>query len=361
MFVLHSKFKALQNANHTLEQELKQQAKLTKEMQKQIDTLQDEVDALNKKKAAAITKPLLKAMIESFKYIEILREAVTNSHQVIEQESQTGNKMEALFDESGQSLGHLVTGIQSLTAKMGGMNENISGLSVMADSINTFVSTISKISDQTNLLALNAAIEAARAGEAGRGFSVVADEVRALANNTNTSANEVAELVNKIINNTTETVSSVNDIQHSNTQLSNGIEKLNTDYSAIIKRCNKMKTTIVDASVASFSHAVVLDHFVFKAHVYSVLAGLSHKSDDGILSQSSEWLKEVLQNKSGTNTLSSSVQKLHEPQKLMQKTGMDLVAAFRQGDENLTAKLLTTMEETSNRFMRAVEGLSHSR
>jgi methyl-accepting chemotaxis protein len=97
-----------------------------------------------------------------------------------------------------QSSSINLTNIESLNREMGNASELVETLNKDSEQINGVIDVINSIADQTNLLALNAAIEAARAGEQGRGFAVVADEVRALAEKTAESTNEVRKMVSQI-------------------------------------------------------------------------------------------------------------------------------------------------------------------
>lgn len=100
------------------------------------------------------------------------------------------------FTQSGQErVAQTLKSIQRLSGNVEQTSEQIQGLSERAQDISKVVEVIRGIAEQTNLLALNAAIEAARAGEQGRGFAVVADEVRALAHRTQLSTQEIEQMI----------------------------------------------------------------------------------------------------------------------------------------------------------------------
>ena len=112
-------------------------------------------------------------------------------------------------EEGARIVSEVVRSIQSLRDMSLTLKEDMSNLGRNAAAITQIMSVISDIADQTNLLALNAAIEAARAGEAGRGFAVVADEVRKLAEKTMTSTSEVGNAISAIQKSTDQSIRQV--------------------------------------------------------------------------------------------------------------------------------------------------------
>ncbi|MFW6287257.1 MAG: methyl-accepting chemotaxis protein [bacterium] len=139
---------------------------------------------------------------------------------------------EKMDDVSGQ-MNNIRKSISEVENQINGLNEIIKEIDSILDMINS-------VSEQTNLLALNAAIEAARAGETGRGFSVVADEIRDLAVDSSSSADQIRNLVNKIKE---ETKQSTQKMLEGNREIDNGslvVESANKAFENIKDGLNKL-------------------------------------------------------------------------------------------------------------------------
>ncbi len=152
-----------------------------------------------------------------------MQEMTSSVQQVTETSNRTSDaaaKAATAARHGGEVVEETLARMQSIVSSTGTAEEKIESLRQQSEKIGRIIGVIDEIADQTNLLALNAAIEAARAGEQGRGFAVVADEVRKLAERTVTATKEITEMISGV---QTGTQSAVSAIREGTAQVSLGV------------------------------------------------------------------------------------------------------------------------------------------
>ncbi|OOE91423.1 methyl-accepting chemotaxis protein [Salinivibrio sp. AR647] len=146
---------------------------------------------------------------ETEQVVTAITQMSESARSIAENVSQSNNITAAASKEANQSLkvvDNAVVTVSALVDEVEEMSGRITSMNTDANRISDVLTVIGDISEQTNLLALNAAIEAARAGEQGRGFAVVADEVRALAARTQSSTTEISDMLTALLDGTSSVV-----------------------------------------------------------------------------------------------------------------------------------------------------------
>lgn len=155
-------------------------------------------------------------------------EVAKNSQQV----SESARSAQNIAIKGGDVVTEAIKAMREVAQSTSITADTIKRLGRSSEEIGTIVSVINDIADQTNLLALNAAIEAARAGEQGRGFAVVADEVRKLAERTTKATKEISEMIGTI---QTETGKAVNAMAEGTVKVENGVKLANEAGDALMR------------------------------------------------------------------------------------------------------------------------------
>jgi len=197
---------------------------------------------------------------DALEHLTQLQEATVHIAQNAEQTSLNTNNVHQLSENSMIQMETNRQKVDLLFQELDSTSEIVTQLRVESQNITKVLDVITGIADQTNLLALNAAIEAARAGESGRGFSVVADEVRALASKTHDSTNEISLIINSLqkqaqssfdathrskdlVSETIETTKTANDLLNEINEKINEINSMNT----LIASSSEEQTLVTDS------------------------------------------------------------------------------------------------------------------
>lgn len=227
-------------------------------------TIQSIADSTNE--IAAGSEQTMKSMTVAVQKMNLLEESARYLNEDARQVKNATDHMKQAALEGGQSVQHSSTVMMSIEETMANTTETVEALGNKSNEITSIIRTITTIAGQTNLLALNAAIEAARAGEHGRGFAVVADEVRKLAEQSQKAAKEVTAIVSSI----QQEVKSIVKQNHEGVQtVIRGVEVANETNKSLEKIMQQTNDTVntIDKMVSQIEQTLIYSQEVASSFI----------------------------------------------------------------------------------------------
>ena len=345
---LRGEYARLKQSHTDLEQRLSASESRNQSLQEALDRMQEQ---------QSLHRGIFSSLSNFGQSLDDISRSFLGLTSTLNQEKASAMTAQAESDASRKASETITDNLNRMFGRIQETSVSVDGLMQLAGQIGGIVQLIRDIADQTNLLALNAAIEAARAGEQGRGFAVVADEVRNLAERTSSATAEIAGLVGDIQNETRQAKTSmdigaedINRYSGESGEAMRGMERLMTLSS-------RMEQAITGSALLANVELANIEELSLKLEVYKVLMGTSNTRPDELPDASDCRLGQWYYDGEGREYFASlpGYRQMEIPHQAVHDNAREAVTCYYAGDFTGALKALTAMEQANLTVMAGME------